>query len=154
VDAPHHLRLVLGQVVVDRDDVDPAAGERVEVGRSDRDERLALTGLHLGDVAHVQRRATHDLDVEGPQAQHPPGRLADRGERLGQQVVQRLAVGQPLLELRGHPLELLVAHRDEVVLDGVDGAGDGLELAQGLALADAEDLVENGGHVGPTSWVA
>ena len=66
-----------------------------------RGQGLALTGLHLGDVAEVQRRAAHHLDVVRPLAEHPLGRLADRGERLRQQVVERLAVGEPLLELLG-----------------------------------------------------
>ena len=73
VDAAHHLGLVLGQVVVDGDDVDAVAGERVEVRRQHGDQGLALTGLHLGDVAHVQRGAAHDLDVEGAQARGPGG---------------------------------------------------------------------------------
>ncbi len=59
-------------------------------------EGLALTGLHLGDVAEVQRRAAHHLDVVGPLAEHPVGRLAGRRERLGQQVVEGLTVGVPL----------------------------------------------------------
>ena len=110
------------------------------------DQGLALTGLHLGDVAEVQRGAAHDLHVEVPLAEDPLGGLADGGERLGHQVVEGLAVGEPLLELRGLRAQLLVAHRDEVVLDGVDGLGDRLELAEDLALADAEDLVEDGRH--------
>ncbi len=50
------------------------------------------------------------------------------------------------------PLQLGVAHRDEVVLDGVDGLRDGLELAQDLALTDTEELVKNGRHGGGTPW--
>ena len=150
MDAAHHLGLVLGQVVVDRDDVHALAGQRVEVRRQGGDQGLALTGLHLGDVAEVQRCGAHDLDVEVALPEHALGRLANGGERLGHQVVEGLAVLQALLELRGHPLELVVGHRDEVVLDGVDGLRDGLELAQDLALADAEDLVKNGRHDGVT----
>ena len=74
----------------------PLPVERVEVGRQGRDERLALTGLHLGDVAQVQRGAAHDLDVEVALAEGALARLADRGERLGQEVVEGLAVGQAL----------------------------------------------------------
>ena len=36
VDAAHPLRVALGEVVVDRDDVDAVAGQRVEVGRKGR----------------------------------------------------------------------------------------------------------------------
>ena len=108
VDAAHQLGLVLGEVVVDRDDVHALAGERVEVRRQGRDQGLALTGLHLGDVAEVQRRAAHDLHVEVPLAEGALGRLADGGERLGQQVVEGLAVGEPLPELVGLAAQLVV----------------------------------------------
>ena len=57
-----------------------------------------------------------------------------------------LAVLEPLLELCGHPTQLVVAHRDEVVLDGGDGVGDRIELAQDLSLADAKKLVDDGRH--------
>ena len=146
VDAAHLLGLELGEVVVDRDDVHALAGERVEVGREHRDEGLALTGLHLGDVAEVERGGTHDLDVEGAHAEHALARLADGGERLRHEVVEGLAGGEALAELGGHPAELVVAHLDEVVLDGVDGLDDGFELSQDLALADAEQLVDDGRH--------
>src|SRR4051812_10720026 len=87
VDPAHVLGVALGQVVVDRDDVHALAGQRVEVGRERRDKGLALTGLHLGDVAEVQRGTAHELDVEVPLTQGPLRRLADGGEGLGQQIV-------------------------------------------------------------------
>ena len=43
-DGAHPLRVALGQVVVDRDDVDAAAGHRVERGCERCDEGLALAG--------------------------------------------------------------------------------------------------------------
>ena len=146
MDAAHPLRVVLRQVVVDRDDVDALARERVEVRRQGRDQGLALTGLHLGDVAEVEGGATLDLHVVVPLADDPLRRLADRGEGLRHQVVEGLAVREPLLELPGHALELGVAHGDEVVLDRVHRTGHRLELAEDLALADAEDLVKDGWH--------
>ena len=99
-DAAHQLGLVAGEVVVDRDDVHALAGDRVEVRGGGGDQGLALTGLHLGDVAEVQGGAAHELHVEVPQAEGALGRLADRGERLGQQVVERLAVGVTLAQAR------------------------------------------------------
>ena len=96
VHAAHQVGVALGQVVVDGDDVHALAGQRVEVGRAGGDEGLALAGAHLGDVAQVQRRAAHDLHVVVPLAQRALGGLADRGERLGQDVVEGLAVGEPL----------------------------------------------------------
>jgi len=127
------------------------AGQRVQVRRERADQRLALTGLHLGDVAEVQRRAAHDLDVVVPLVQGPLGRLPDHREGLREQRVERLPVLVALLELRGLRAQLLVGHRDEVVLDGVDHLRDALQLAQDLALADPQDLVDNlhGGEFTP-----
>ena len=143
----HPLGVALGQVVVDRDDVHALAGERVEVRGQGADQGLALTGLHLGDVAEVQRRAAHDLDVVVALAEHPLGRLADGGERLGQQVVEGLAVGVALLVLVGERAQLGVGEVDEVLFDGVDLVRDAVQLAQDLAFACTHELVEDG-HVG------
>jgi len=145
-DSTHHLGLELGEVVVDRDHVDALTGQGVEVRRERGDEGLALTGLHLGDVAEVERGGTHDLHVERTHPGDPLGGLADRGERFRHQVVEVLTVGEPPLELVGHAAELVVAHGDKVVLDRVHGLGHGLELAEDLPLADAEELVKNGRH--------
>ena len=87
----HPLAVAFGQVVVDGDDVHALAGQRVEVGGQHTGQGLALTGLHLGDVAQVQGRPAHHLHVERPLVEHPPGGLAGHRERLGQQVVEALA---------------------------------------------------------------
>ena len=63
VDLAHPLGVTPGQVVVHRDEVHALAREAVQVHGQGRDERLALTGLHLGDPAEVQRRTAHELDV-------------------------------------------------------------------------------------------
>ena len=124
----------------------PLPAERVEVRRQRGDEGLALTGLHLGDVALVQRRATHDLHVEVTLAEGALGRLADRGERLGQQVVEALAVGQALPEDVGLVAQLLVGELLEVVLEGVDLDGDALQPLEDPALAGTHQLLEDLGH--------
>ena len=142
----HPLGVTLGQVVVDRDDVHAVAGQRVEVGREHPGQGLALTGLHLGDVAQVQRRGAHQLDVEGPLPKGPLGRLPGGGEGFGKQVVERFPVREPLPELVGHAPQFGVAHGDEVVLDRVDLIGDPLELAQDPAFACAKDTIDNGCH--------
>ena len=69
VERAHPLGVAFGQVIVDGDDVDAAPGERVQVDRQRRDERLAFAGAHLGDVAFVQHLAAHDLHVEVAHAQ-------------------------------------------------------------------------------------
>ena len=140
VHAAHPLAVAFGQVVVDRDDVHALAGQRVEVGGQHAGQGLALTGLHLGDVAEVQRRAAHDLDVERALAQHPPGRLAGHRERLGQQVVEVLAAGDALLELVGLGAQFGVGQLLDVVGQGVDVVSDPLEALDHATFAEAQQL--------------
>ena len=65
------------------------AGERVEVTPERRDQGLALTGLHLGDLALVQHHRAEDLNIVGA---HAKGRnrfgvqAADRGINSGGQI--------------------------------------------------------------------
>ncbi len=89
VDLAHPLGVALGEVVVDGDDVDAAAGERVEVGGQGGDEGFALAGLHFGDFALVEDGAADDLDVEVAHADDALAGLADDGEGLRQQRVER-----------------------------------------------------------------
>ena len=96
VDLAHPLGVAAGEVVVDRDDVDAFAFEGVQIGGQRGDERLAFAGLHLGDLALVQHGAADELHVEVPHVQHAAAGLAHDGERLGQQVVERFALGEPL----------------------------------------------------------
>ena len=72
----HPLGVTLRQVVVDRDDVHPLARQR-ETGRRHRaDQRLALTGGHLDDVAlhqaeHRLRLHRERLEAERAVRRHP-----------------------------------------------------------------------------------
>ena len=101
VDRAHPFHVAAGEVVVDRDDVDALAVERVEIGGQRGDERLAFAGDHLGDVAAVQDHAADDLHVVVPHAEEPAARLAAGGEGFDQEVVERLARVQPPAELGG-----------------------------------------------------
>ena len=150
-DAAVPLGVALGEVVVDRDEVDAGRRERVQVERRRGDEGLALTGLHLGDVALVQDDAAHHLDVEHPLLRLAPARLAHGGERLEEQLVERLAVLEPLAELGRLAAQLVVGERLELGLERGDVRGLLLEPLQAPPLADAKDLLElaevGGGHV-------
>ena len=99
-DGPVPLGVALGEVVVDGDEVDAGAGERVQVERERGDEGLALTGLHLGDVALVEDDPAHHLDVEHALLRLAPARLAHGGVGLEEQLVERLAVLEPLAQRR------------------------------------------------------
>ncbi len=139
----HPLAVPLGQVVVGGDQVHALALEGVEIGRQGGHQGLALAGLHLGDVAQVQRGAAHQLDVEMPLSERPLGRLPHHGERLDQQVVGGFTVLDALLEGCGLAAQLVVGHRDVVVFNRVDMARDGAQTFECLCLADAEQSAKN-----------
>ena len=139
---PIHSASRRGQVVVHGDDVHALAGQPVEVHGQGRHEGLALAGLHLGDPAEVQRGAAHQLDVVVALADGAPGALADDGERLDQQVVERLPVVEPLTELTRLGLQRVVGELLDLRLERVDvgnESGEGLDLAP---FAGAQQLVE------------
>ena len=138
--AAHPLAVALGQVVVDRDDVHALAADGVEVGGQHTGQRLALAGLHLRDVAVVQRGAAHDLDVERPLVEHAPRRLPRHRERLWQQIVEALAVGEALLELGGLGAQLVVGQLLDVLGQGVHIVGDLLEALDHAAFTETEQL--------------
>ena len=75
------------------------AGQRVQIRGQRRDQRLAFAGAHLGDLALVQHHAADQLHVEMTQAERAARGLAHGRERLGQQVVERLAGSELLAEL-------------------------------------------------------
>ena len=144
--AAHPVGVAAGQVVVDGDDVHAVAGQRVEIGRQGRDQRLALTGLHLGDVAEVQGGAAHQLHLVVELAQGAARGLAHHGERLGQDVVEGLAVAQPFTEGVGQRAQFGVGQVDVVVLERLDVIGDRGQPPDLLLFTGAQHLGKN--HVG------
>ena len=143
VERRHPLGVAAGQVVVDRDEVDALAGERVERDGERGGQRLALAGLHLGDRAGVQHHAADHLDVEVAHAHRAPRGLAHDREGLGQQLVERLAVAGALAQRVGLGAQLVVVEQLELGLPGVD-AFDALGvLLELLALAQPEGAVED-----------
>ena len=139
-DLAHPLRVAPRQVVVDGDDVNALAGQRVEVGRQRRDQRLAFARLHLGDAPGVEHVAADELHVEVPHVERTTAGLAHDGKRLGQQVVERGAAGKPLAELGGLLPELAVGEARNRRLEGVDGLDNRTDLLQLTLVLRAEDL--------------
>ena len=120
VDLAHPFGVALGEIIVDGDDVDAAAGERVEIDRKRRDQRLAFAGLHLGDLAFVQHHAADQLDVEMALAERALGRLAHGGEGRHQDVVEGAALGELLLEFFGPRAQRLVGELFQLLFERVD----------------------------------
>ena len=144
VDGLHPFGVAARQVVVDRDQVDAVPGERVEVDGRHGGEGLPLAGLHLGDLAGVERHGSDELDVEQPQTELAAAHLADHREGLLEEVVERLGLValQARLELVGLRAELRVGELLDLRLEQADAAGLALHRLHCAALADAKDLVE------------
>ena len=128
VDLAHPLGVTLGQIVIDGDNMDTFARQRVQIGGKGGYQGLAFTGLHLGDPALMQHDAAHQLHPVGTHAQHTVRGLPHGGKSLRQNVIQGLAVGKTLLELRGLGLKLcigeglvFIAQRLDLIHNGVDG---------------------------------
>ena len=103
------------------------ARQRVEVGGERGHKGLAFTGLHFGDAPLMQHDAAEDLHRVMLELEHAPRRLAAGGERLGQNVVEGLAVGQTLFEFGRFGLQLAVAEfgifffqRQHLIFEGRD----------------------------------
>ena len=94
VERAHGLRIAAGQVVVHGHDVHTLAGQRIQVDRQGRGQRLAFARAHFRNLALVQADAPHQLHIEVAHLQHALGGLAHHGEGFGQQIVQCLALDQ------------------------------------------------------------
>ena len=120
----------------------PATREPVQVERLHRDEGLALARLHLGDVALVQNDPAHQLHVEQADADRALEGFPHRGERLEDELFERLPVLEPLLELGGLPGQLGVRERLELGLERADVRRLLLQALETPSLAHAEDSLE------------
>ena len=124
----------------------PFSRQGVEVSGEGGHQGLAFAGFHLGDAALVQDNAAHHLHPVGPQADDTPGGLPAGGERLGQDAIQRLAVGQALFQLRGLGLKLGVGKGLVLLLQGVHFIGDGVDRLQ-LPLGGSPEQLGKQTHV-------
>ena len=121
VHAAHPLGVAPREVIVHGDDVHPFTRERVKVRGQRRRQRLALARGHLADAPVVQQRAADELDVEVPHVELTPGALADHREGLDEQIVQGLALLEPIAEFVRLGGELRAGQRAHGVLEPVRG---------------------------------
>ncbi len=85
-----------------------------------RDQRLAFSGLHLGDIGVVQGHGADQLHVEGTQPQLALRFFAGHRENFRQMSVEPGAVLNVSLDLQGAGQDLLVAHGLDPRLERVD----------------------------------
>ena len=91
----------------------------------------------------VEHGAANQLDVEVPHVEHAAAGLADDRERFGQQVVERLAVGESRPELGRLAAQLLVGQRLDGRFECADLAHDRTQLLQIAFVLGADDLGED-----------
>jgi hypothetical protein len=88
----------------------------------------------------VQHHAADELHVEVPHVEHAAAGLAHHGEGLGQEVVERLALGVAFAEFRGACAHLAVRERARAGLQLADAADDGVQPLQLPVVLGADDF--------------
>ncbi len=124
VDPAHPLGVALGQIIVDGDDVHALPAQGVQVDGQRRDQRFSFTGSHFSDFAAVQDHSADQLHIEMPHVQDAPARFAADGEGFDQQVIERFAIGDALLEFDGFLGEFGVGKLLDRRLEIVNGGDD------------------------------
>ena len=94
VHGPHPLGVPARQVIIERQHVRALTCEGAKRRRHDGSERLPLAGLHLDDVAAIQRDRGEDLDIERPQAEDSARGVASERKERGANRFRR-ATGTP-----------------------------------------------------------
>ncbi len=108
MDLSHPLRVALYQIVIDRHHVHALSRQGVQIGGQCHHQRLSFTGTHLRDASLMENNAADELYLEVFHVQHAPGGLPHRGIGLGEQVVKRLPLRQPLFEFRCLRFQLFI----------------------------------------------
>ena len=106
----HFLRLELSEVVVDGNNVNASAVERVSVSSKAGNKRFTFTCFHFCDTSLMQNDSTNDLNGVRLFAQHSERSLTAYSECIAKHIVQRFAFLDPVTEDIGLCGQLLVVH--------------------------------------------
>src|SRR5664280_629253 len=99
IDRPHPGPITLGQVIVDGNKVPSMTHNGVEVQGTGGHERLPFAGLHLRDIAKVERDTSKELFGEELQPYETASRFSYQREGFRQQLGLGGACRSPLSEL-------------------------------------------------------
>src|SRR4051812_4075171 len=92
----------------------------------------------------MQDDAAYQLHIEVPHVEVAPARLADDGERLRQQVVERSPLGDPFLKSDRLGGKVDIGQRFELGTKGVDGSQDRLHDLDFTLVFRAKDFGQDG----------
>ena len=139
---PHPFRIAAGQVVIDRNNVNTLAGNRIQVGGQGADQGLALAGTHFGNLAVVQDHAADQLGIEVAHAELALRGFANHGKGFRQEIIERLTLGMTLTEFIRLSAQGLVAQPLQGRLKRIDAAHRLGILFNQPVVAAAENLFE------------
>ena len=142
----HPLAIAPSQIVVNGNDMDALARQRVQIRGQGRHQRFAFACFHFSDAALMQHDTAQDLHMIGAHSQNAVVRLADGRECLRQQVVQRFALGQTSLEFVGLAPQLLVGQLTILVLEGLHRLCGLVQFFNGRLRAAAQQLLDKIQH--------
>ncbi len=142
----HPGGVAAGQVVVEGQNVRPAALQGVEKDGRHRGERLALAGRHLDDPAPRESDAGENLLVEGALPEGAPRGLPGQGEGLRELRLDLRPPGHPGAQSAGLLGEADVQERRDGRLEGGDG-GETLPVGRQVLLdRPAAEAIEKAGE--------
>ena len=134
----HPFRITLGQIIVNRDNMDTFSGQAIQVGWQCRHQCFSFTGCHFGNLAIMKRHPSDQLDIVRSHPQNPLACFPANGKCLGQDIIQRFPAGKPFLEFRGFCFQFGIRHFLQSRFERIDfGYGFTVLLQQpGIAAAE------------------
>ena len=159
VQLAHPARIAVGQVIVDRDNVDALARQGVEVNRQGGGQGFTFTRAHFRNFAIVQGHAAQHLHVKVAHLHDAFGAFAHDSKRLGQQGIQGFTLLNPGFEFLRFGAQGLVAQNFKLRLHGIDTQHALTVLFEQAVISTAENFGKNiDSHeyktVSPTRWAA
>ena len=127
VERAHPLGISLGEVIVDRHDVDSLARKGIEENRECCHKGLSFTGCHLGDLSLMENDTADELDIV---VNHVPGDFVAAGHPM---VLPDGLVVLDMDEILGYAevaVEIGGCHRDRFIL--LEAPGSRLHDGEGL----------------------
>ena len=143
IELAHPLAVAACEVVIDRDDVDPLALQRVQIDRRRRDEGLAFTRTHLCNPPLVETDAADHLHVKMPHTEHAARGLAHDGKRLWQDLLHRHALCELLAKFARVTREFVIREVHHRWLERVDLLNNATVAGNLLVIVVAKEAFEN-----------
>ena len=97
MDLTHPFRVTLGQVFVDRNDMNAFACQSIQIDCHNGRQGLAFTGLHLGDVAALHNGSTYQLYMIRVFPDHSAAGFSCSRKGFRKNVIQCCAAGKLFL---------------------------------------------------------